>query len=189
MANYFLQQHYDRVSYGSESLNMMEFENCTFSHCDFSQSCFIGVTFIDCTFEDCIFTGAKINHVAFRTVHFIRCDIGEVNFAMCDRTIFEVHFTGCRLDFSKFYALRMKAMTFSGCSMIAVDFMKTDLTSAVFANCDLYKTVFADTVLAKADFRTSFNYTLDPEKNRMKKALFSLEGAKGLLAKHELIFS
>jgi uncharacterized protein YjbI with pentapeptide repeats len=78
-------------------------------------------------------------------------------------------------------------MTFVDCSMIAVDFMKADLIEVVFDRCDLYKTLFSQTVLHKADFRTSFNYTLDPEKNKIKRAMFSLENAKGLLEKHDIV--
>jgi hypothetical protein len=47
----------------------------------------------------------------------------EVNFAMCDKFIFEVHFKGVVLDFSKFYTLKMKGTTFTDSSLVAVDFM------------------------------------------------------------------
>ncbi len=38
----------------------------------------------------------------------------------------------------------------------------------------------------KANFKTSYNYTIDPTKTKLKKALFSLEGVKGLLYKYEI---
>lgn len=78
-------------------------------------------------------------------------------------------------------------MEFTDCSMIAVDFMKADLTEVIFDRCDLYRALFSQTVLEKADFRTSFNYSLDPEKNKIKKAMFSLEHVKGLLDKHDIV--
>ncbi|WP_319800291.1 pentapeptide repeat-containing protein [Flavobacterium sp. N501239] len=65
--------------------------------------------------------------------------------------------------------------------------MKTDLTEAIFDHCDLRRTVFIETTLNKADFTTSFNYTLDPEINKIKKAQFSLEGLQGLLSKYDII--
>ena len=186
MTKYFLQQQYTEVLYDRDGLNLKEFEGCSFVRCDFSACNFIGVTFIDCTFTDCNFTGAKINHVAFRTVHFNGCLMQELNFAMCDKLIFEIHFNRCNLDFAKFYTLKIKGMTFIDCSMIAVDFMKADLTEVIFDRCDLYKTVFSNTILDKADFRTSFNYALDPEKNKIKRAMFSLGNVKGLLEKHQI---
>lgn len=187
MGAYILQQKFTEVQYGRDALNLHEFENCTFERCDFSACNFIGVTFIDCTFKDCTFTGAKINHVAFRTVHFEHCLMQDINFSMCDKLIFEMHFTHCILDFSKFYTLKVRRMSFTDCSMIAVDFMKADLTEAIFDRCDLYKAVFSNTILEKSDLRTAVNFSIDPEKNKIKKAMFTVQNVKGLLDKYGIV--
>lgn len=187
MADYFLETEYEMITFAKEEVNFKEFEGCVFRNCNFSQCSFVAVTFIDCTFNDCIFTGAAINHVAFRTVFFNECAIVDVNFAMCDKLIFEVHFKNCRLDFSKFYTLKIKGTTFTDCSIVGVDFMSTDLTGVIFDSCDLYRSVFIDTVANKTDFKTSFNFSIDPKKNKIKKAVFSIQGLKGLLDKHEII--
>ena len=39
----------------------------------------------------------------------------------------------------------------------------------------------------KRNFKTSYNYTIDPTKTKIKKAIFSLDGIKGLLYKHDII--
>lgn len=187
MTDYFLDIEYNAIVYDEKEVNLKEFECCTFNNCDFSQCVFVAVTFIDCTFNDCIFSGAKINYVAFRTVFFNRCKISDVNFAMCDKLIFEIHFKECILDFSKFYTLKIKGTTFIDCSIIAVDFMSTDLTEVVFDNCDLYRSEFAKAIANKANFKTSYNYTIDPSKTKIKKAVFSLNELKGLLYKHDVI--
>ena len=186
MPDYFLDIEYNNLVYDEQEVNLKEFECCTFNHCDFSQCNFIGVVFIDCTFNDCLFSGAKINHVALRSVFFNRCKMEEVNFAMCDKLIFEVHFKECVLDFSKFYTLKIKGTTFLDCRIVAVDFMSTDLTEVVFDNCDLYRSEFAKANANKVNFKTSYNYTIDPTKTKLKKAVFSLNEVKGLLFKHEL---
>jgi uncharacterized protein YjbI with pentapeptide repeats len=111
----------------------------------------------------------------------------EVNFAMCDKLIFEVHFKECVLDFSKFYTLKIKGTTFIDCSLVAVDFMNTDLTEVAFDNCDLYRSEFAKAIANKSNFKKSYNYTIDPTKTKLKKAIFSLNEVKGLLFKHELV--
>ena len=184
---YFLDIEYNNVTYGENELNLKEFECCTFTYCNFSECNFMGVTFIDCVFNDCIFNGTKINHVALRTVFFNRCEIKDVNFAMCDKLIFEVHFNHCNLDFSKFYTLNIKGTSFTDCSLVAVDFMNTDLTEVLFENCDLYRSEFAKAIANKANFKTSRNYTIDPTKTKIKKGIFSLEGIKGLLYKHDIV--
>ena len=108
MPEYFLDIEYDSIAYNEEEVNFKEFECCIFTNCNFSKCVFLAVTFIDCIFNDCTFSGAKINYVAFRTVIFNRCEIKDVNFAMCDKLIFEIAFTNCILDFSKFYTLKIK---------------------------------------------------------------------------------
>ena len=61
------------------------------------------------------------------------------------------------------------------------------MSSGVFDNCDLSMAVFENTNLEKADFTTSYNYDIDPEKNRMKKAKFLQNGLHGLLLKYDLV--
>jgi uncharacterized protein YjbI with pentapeptide repeats len=65
--------------------------------------------------------------------------------------------------------------------------MATDLTEVQFENCDLYRSEFAKAIANKANFKTSYNYTIDPTTTKIKKAAFALDGLKGLLYKHEII--
>jgi uncharacterized protein YjbI with pentapeptide repeats len=67
--------------------------------------------------------------------------------------------------------------------------MAVDLTSVIFDNCDLYRAEFTKAIANKADFKTSYNYTIDPSKTKLKKAVFSLNEVKGLLFKHDVIVS
>ena len=147
----------------------------------------MAVVFIDCRFDYCNFSDSKINHTAFRTAKFLGCNIQNVNFAMVDKFIFEIDFQDCILDFSKFYALKMKGLSFRKCSLVAVDFMETDLTRVVFENCDLYRAEFSKANCSNSDFKTSRNYSIDPSKTKVKKAIFSKSEVKGLLFKHDLV--
>jgi uncharacterized protein YjbI with pentapeptide repeats len=187
MADYFLDIEYQNLAYGKDGVNFKEFERCIFNNCDFSACTFLAVTFIDCVFNGCNFNGTKINYVALRTATFNRCQIKEVNFAMCDKLIFEIAFNNCVLDFSKFYTLKIKGTPFKNCSLVAVDFMGADLAEVVFDNCDLYRAEFSKAIANKTNFRTSFNYAIDPEKTKIKKAVFSMDGVKGLLYKHDIV--
>ena len=45
---------------------------------------------------------------------------------------------------------------------------------------------FENSILEKADLRTSRNYLIDPELNKIKKAKFSIHGIAGLLAKYDI---
>ena len=65
--------------------------------------------------------------------------------------------------------------------------MDTDLSLSVFSNCDLAGAMFENTNLENSDLSSSFNFSIDPENNRIKKAKFSTSGIKGLLDKYDII--
>jgi hypothetical protein len=56
----------------------------------------------------------------------------------------------------------------------------------MFDNCNLERATFDQTILEKSDLRTSYNYSLDPEINRIKKAKFSILSIAGLLDKYDI---
>ncbi len=97
-----------------------------------------------------------------------------------------MQFTECQLNLSSFYNLKLKNIRFKKCNLQEVDFVQADLTNALFSDCDLRNAIFENTILEKADFRSAVNYALDPEKNRLKKAKFSLQGTPGLLQKYNI---
>ena len=187
MQEYFVDIIHENEIFDVDFFRNKEFECCTFNGCNFSECLFIGVSFIDCTFNNCFLDQTKIGNVAFRSATFNNCQLREVNFAMCDKFIFAISFNECVLDFSKFYTLKIKGTTFCDCSLVAVDFMATDLTSVIFDNCDLYRSEFDKAIANKTDFKTSYNYTIDPARTKVKKAIFSKAEVKGLLFKHDLI--
>lgn len=82
--------------------------------------------------------------------------------------------------------MKMKKTRFNKCSLQEADFTETDLSAAVFDNCDLSRAVFSNTILEKADMRTAFNYSIDPERNHLKKARFTLAGVTGLLDRYDI---
>jgi len=186
-SNYILDTTVTGSVYGTYDIMYKDFERCTFNDCDFTECDFLGVAFTDCTFISCNFSEAKINYVALRDAQFTNCDFTNVNFSMVDSLLLSVHFRDCVMDYSKFYTLKIKGTTFSNCSLIAVDFMNSDLSAVIFDNCNLHKAVFIDTIANNADFCTSYNFSIDPEKNKLRKAKFSEAGLKGLLEKYELI--
>jgi hypothetical protein len=52
----------------------------------------------------------------------------------------------------------------------------------------LIRATFENTIIEKVDFRTSYNYSIDLEINKVKKAKFSLTGVVGLLDKYDIEF-
>ncbi len=64
------------------------------------------------------------------------------------------------------------------------DFSGTDLGKASFVDSDLAGAVFDETNLESADLRDARNFTIDPERNRLKGAHFALHGLPGLLMRY-----
>ena len=71
--------------------------------------------------------------------------------------------------------------------MQEIDFSECDLSGASFDGCDLKDARFEHSNLEKCDFRKAFDYIIDPQKARLKKAKFSLEGLPGLLYNYDII--
>ena len=67
-----------------------------------------------------------------------------------------------------------------------VDFVEAELTNASFKDCDLTNAVFENTLLEGADFRTAFNFSIDPERNEISRARFSVQNVVGLLGKYRI---
>jgi uncharacterized protein YjbI with pentapeptide repeats len=110
-----------------------------------------------------------------------------LKFEECNDFFMDFDFHDCTLDLSSFYGLTLKGQKFQDCKLLQVDFTEADLTASNFDNCNLDKAIFAQTNLEKVDFRTAYNYTIDPEQNRLKKAQFSKEGILGLLKKYGIV--
>jgi hypothetical protein len=95
-------------------------------------------------------------------------------------------FEDCILTNASFYKNKIKKTTFINSKLNEVDFSEADLTESVFTNCDLSGAVFSFTNLERSDFRTAINYSIDPEKNKIKKSKHSVSELSGLLEKYDL---
>jgi fluoroquinolone resistance protein len=109
-----------------------------------------------------------------------------LRFDICNELTLSFSFENCCLNNSTFYKTKIKSTNFKNSQLAEVDFTECDLTAAIFDNCDLTGATFENTILEKADFRTSCNYSINPEINKIKKAKFSLSGIAGLLNKYDI---
>lgn len=163
-----------------------EYESCLFNGCDFTNGDLSEFVFIDCRFNNCNFSLAKLNKTSFQNTEFVGCKMLGLRFDHCNKFGLSFSFSGCLLNHASLSEMKIRKTVFKDCQLLETDFTGADLTSALFDNCDLARTVFNQTLLEKADFRTSFNYSIDPELSRIKKAKFSLQGIAGLLGKYDI---
>jgi fluoroquinolone resistance protein len=184
--NYTEGEDFNGMNYQQEDLPKGEYENCTFKNCIFSEVNLSGISFIDCEFSNCDLSMAKLADTTFRDVQFKTCKMLGLQFDNCNKFLLSMNFDGCQLNLSSFYQLSLKNALFKNCSLHETDFSEADLTNSTFNNCDLAGAIFDNTSLEKVDLRYSYNFSIDPEKNRIRKAKFSLQTITGLLDKFDI---
>ena len=183
---FFEDKIFDKINYTQQPFPKGEYENCTFSTCYFSNADLSNVKFITCKFEHCNLSMALLGNTAFKEVTFSNSKMLGLRFDHCSTMAFEISVENCTLNHSSFFKMKLKNTVFKSSNLEEADFTECDLTSAMFDNCNLLKAIFNKTILEKTNFTTSYNYSLDPEMNRIKKAKFSLNGVAGLLTKYNI---
>ncbi len=184
MNNYIESKSFTRTDFTGDKLPKGEYDNCTFVDCDISNADLSGINLVDCTFTGCNLSLARISNTAFREVRFVECKLMGLHFENCNPFLFSIEVERCSLNLSSFYKLNLKRSKFKSTTLQEVDFTESDLTGVALTECDLSGAIFENTNLEKADFRAAYNYSIDPENNRLKKAKFSREGIAGLLGKY-----
>jgi uncharacterized protein YjbI with pentapeptide repeats len=128
-----------------------------------------------------------LGNTAIRDVQFIDCKLLGLRFDDCNDFLFAAKFKNCNLHLSSFYQRKMRQASFTNCDLQETDFVMAELVQVLFDNCNLSGAVFDATNLEKADFRTSFQYTINPITNKIKKARFSKDNLEGLLSHLDII--
>lgn len=183
---YRQEEKFTGLDFTQQPLSPADYDGCTFHQCDFSGVSLCGFRFIDCVFTQCNLSLAELHNTSFRDVVFKECKLLGLRFDACGDFGLAVSFEACQLNHSSFYKTKLKKTKFKDCQLHEADFTDCDLSAALLANCDLFRTVFDNTNLEKADLRTAYNYSIDPERSRLRKARFSLAGLPGLLQKYAI---
>jgi uncharacterized protein YjbI with pentapeptide repeats len=110
-----------------------------------------------------------------------------VHFNEINSFLLKIYFKECQLNYASFYQLKIPNTKFINCNLEAVDFTETIANGIVFNNCELKGAIFKDTNLEKSDFRTAFNFEINPENNRLKNTTFSRNTIDGVLSQYQII--
>lgn len=186
MENIFIDKTFTGRDFINGSLQTEEYEGCCFDHCDLSNADLSSCIFIDCKFNGCNLSLVKLGKTVFRDVAFKDCKMLGLHFEDCSGNDLSVKFEQCILNQSSFYQCKLIKTVFKNCRLQETDFTEADISASVFELCDFLGALFEHTTLEKADMRSSFNYVIDPEMNKIKKARFSLSAITGLLSKYNI---
>lgn len=185
---------FDKIDFTQKPLSKGEYEYCNFVNCNLSKSDLSDIKFLECEFLNCNLSLVNLDQTSLKEIKFKNCKMLGLNFGDCNEFGFVVYFDTCILNHSSFSGrasptkkrVKFRQTVFKNSQLHDVDFTECDLSSSIFDNCDLTGTIFEHTILEKADFRTSVNYSIDPELNLIKKAKFSQSGIAGLLDKYDI---
>ena len=136
--------------------------------------------FDDKIFENIDFTVKPLPKGEYESCSFIHCNLSSVD--VSHYTFIDTNFVGCNLSLLKLNNTILRDISFKGCKMIGLH-----LAESIFAHSDLSGAVFSFTNIERADFRDALNYSIDPEKNKIKKSKHSTSALGGLLGKHDLL--
>lgn len=180
------EKSFEFQNFSIDPLPKNEYESCRFLNCNFSGSSLAEIRFSNCVFKDCNLSNADITGTFLQDIEFRDCKMLGLHFDACNRFGLALKFEGCMLNHSSFFQLQLAKTIFRNSQLQEVDFSECHLAQAVFDRCTMAGAVFERTNLEKADFRTSTDYAIDPELNRLKRARFSWPSAAGLLHKYNL---
>lgn len=169
------------VSFGAAEMEAVRFEQCDLSGRDLS-----GVLFIECQFVDCNLSNVTVSRTAFRECSFISCKLMGVRFDDCIPFLQPPVFKNCDLTLASFVSMKLPSAHFDRCQLLETDFSQADLTGAVLTESNLSGAIFDRTILSKADIQSSYNYSIDPERNSVKQLKVSHANLSGFLEKYAL---
>jgi uncharacterized protein YjbI with pentapeptide repeats len=163
-----------------------EYEQCQFINCRLDGANLSSTVFTECTFSNCSLSNAQLHQTALRQVKFAHCKMLGLAFDTINPFLFQAGFDDCDLSYSIFAGTRLKIFRFNNCVLHQVDFTGADLSKASFYESDLAGALFLNTNLEEVDFSNAYNFIIDPEKNKMKKAKFHALALEGLLHKYQI---
>jgi len=178
---------FDNQNFSDVDLSNVEFDRCTFHNCDFTGNNLRMTEFIDCLFDNCNLSSIKFNNTSLKNVDFVDSKMIGIDFSNTNEFLFSVNFKNCNLNYSNFYKSNLKKAQLIDCSLKEVDFSESNMVESFIANCDLTGSIFENTYLTKADLSKSNNYTINPNKNNIKKTKFSYPGVLGILKEFDII--
>ena len=175
MINYIEEKTFEKVDFSIHKPEKGSYEYCRFINCNLANVNLSGIFFCETEFVGCNFSSATIETTGFRNVVFKDCKMLGLRFDLADSFLFEIKPENCVLNHSSFYRTKLKKTVFKKCSLLEVDFTEADLSSAGFEDCELTNALFDHTNLEKTDFRTAYNYSINPAINSIKKTIQNLK--------------
>ncbi len=177
----FQDETFSKLDLENKIISHKFFFDCVFKNCNFSYANFQSSLFEDCFFLNCNFSLTKMLKAQIRGVVFDSCKIIGVDFTKCDTLIMEFSIEESTIKNCIFSDLCLRKTKLYKSDLIECDFVNTDLSETNLFESNFSGSLFHNTNLMGANLINCANYNIDPLKNNIKKAKFSLPEALSLL--------
>jgi uncharacterized protein YjbI with pentapeptide repeats len=117
-------------------------------------------------------------------VQFVGCKLSGVRFDQCHPLGLLFSLSHCLVYHANFYNVTLKNTCFQNTAFTGADFTQANFSGTKFLDCQLDQVVFDATNLEKANLSSATGFNIDPERNRLKGAIFSRQEIEGLLSKY-----
>ncbi|MDD3925770.1 MAG: pentapeptide repeat-containing protein [bacterium] len=170
----------------ASTLRGKEFYKCSFGNCNLNEAKLEDCTFEDCNFNNCNMSVVKLTMSKFTDVRFYESKLLGVNWTEA-KALSRLEFRKCKLNHSAFFGLSLRSIVIEECIANEVDFMDTNLCRSNCTMTDFQGSKFRNTDLSFADFTGARNYDINPNYNKIKKAVFSVPEVFTLLQCHDIV--
>lgn len=182
----YLHKTFENIDYQDTTIAGKEFANCTFIGCKLGKTTFEDCFFEDCEFLDCDLYMLGVKASSFSNVTFKSCRMLAIEWHKASGPL-HIAFYGCAISYSTFLKQNLKKCILIDCVAKEMVCIETNLEEVDFRNTDLEGTLFQEANLKKANFEGAKNYVINLENNNVKKAIFSMPEAIGLLTNYDII--
>jgi len=183
-------EYYDQVFNQSDirfSLSGKIFEACKFKNCDLAEVSLSSAYFSDCSFIECNVSLSDTLNTRFSDISFSLCKISGLDFTKANPFLLHMDFDDCLLSYCSFSSLKLDKSKFISCKIDNCDFYSSSLVSADFSRSTFAETIFDNTDLSKANFTDARGYSINPQTNKITKAVFSMPDVINLLNPLDII--
>jgi fluoroquinolone resistance protein len=188
---HYAEQVFEHIRLDHDELVSTEFHDCVFFRSSFVETVFRRCRFVDCSFTGCDLSLIRVPDSRFTSSRFENCKVIGVNWAEADwpKTGLRnpIGFFKSAISHSTFIGLSLSDIQIVDCIAVDVDFREADLSQADFGGTDLAESLFGNTDLSEADLSSARNYHIDPSRNVLRKARFSLPEAMSLLHSMDIV--
>jgi uncharacterized protein YjbI with pentapeptide repeats len=171
----------------NDILRLDEISNKQFYWIDFSAYDFSWKKFNDCAFEKCNLSNIAVKNTSFNNISFVNSKIMWCKFVDLNHFLSNFNFKDCNISLSSFYWLNLKNVYFEDSEIKETDFTNANLEGSKILYSDLEKSIFLNTNLKKTDLTGTYNFSINPNLNKLEKTKFSREYSIWLLQYFDII--